>query len=85
MIATLDDVTAKKKRPEPTAEEVAARELLRRARSARAARSAQARPRDGLRGISVSAVYTLERNLCHRSLFVRRRVNAATASSVGCH
>ena len=32
MTATLDDVTAKKKRPEPTAEEAAARELVRRAR-----------------------------------------------------
>ena len=32
MTATLDDVTAKKKRPEPTAEEAAAAELVRRAR-----------------------------------------------------
>jgi hypothetical protein len=30
MTATLDDVTAKKKRPEPTAEEAAAAELVRR-------------------------------------------------------
>jgi transposase-like protein len=32
MTATLDDVTASKKKPEPTAEETAARELVRRAR-----------------------------------------------------
>jgi putative transposase len=32
MTATLDDVTARKKRPEPAAEEVAAREMVRRAR-----------------------------------------------------
>ena len=32
MTATLDDVTARKKRPEPTAEEAAAAELVRRAR-----------------------------------------------------
>jgi hypothetical protein len=33
MTAILDGVTAKKERPEPTAEEAAARELVRRARS----------------------------------------------------
>lgn len=32
MTATLDSVTARKKKPEPTAEEVAAEEMVRRAR-----------------------------------------------------